>query len=70
MDRVQVGSIRRDEINGFLAEHGIYHSKEVTFSESSYTIKSMRRNEKGEYLLSEDHPGEPIWDVEVFTYGN
>lgn len=67
---ILIGTIKRDEINGFLADHGIYHAKEVTFDESSYTVKSFRRDEKGEYILSRDHPGQPIEDVEVFSYGN
>jgi hypothetical protein len=67
---IELGTIKRDEINGFLADHGIYHAKEVTFSESSYTVKSFRRNDEGKYILSQEHPGRPIEDVEVFMYGN
>lgn len=67
---VQIGTIKRDEIMGFLADHGIYHSKEVTFSESSYMVRTFRRDDKGEYILSLDHPGQPIEDIEVFSYGN
>jgi hypothetical protein len=66
----QVGTIKSSEINGFLADHGIYHAKEVKFTETGYTVVRFRRDEKGEYLLSRDHPGEPIIDEESFTYGN
>jgi hypothetical protein len=65
-----LGNIKRDEINGFLADHGIYHAREVTFNESGYTVVKYRRDEKGQYMLSADHPGSPIEDVEVFSYGN
>ena len=65
-----IGTIKRDEINGFLADHGIYHAKEVIFGDSSYTVRSFRRDDKGQYIVSKEHPGEPIEDVEVFSYGN
>lgn len=66
-----VGNIRRDEINGFLADHGIYHAKEVKFTESGYTVVKFRREEiSNAYIISQEHPGQPIIDEETFTYGN
>jgi hypothetical protein len=58
------------ELTKFFEDHGIFHSKQVTFNIDSYTVVSHRRDEDGRYMLSKDHPGEPIIDEEEFTYAD
>jgi hypothetical protein len=58
------------ELTEFFESHGIFHSKEVIFEVGHYTVRSYRRDDEGKYILSQEHPGQPIEDVEVFTYGH
>lgn len=67
---VQRGTITKQEINDFLESHGILHSRQVTFDVTGYKVHSFRRDEDGKYILSKEHPGMPIEDVEDFVYGN
>jgi hypothetical protein len=64
------GSIAMSELTAFLESHGIFHSKKVTFEIDSYTVVSYRRDKDGRYMLSQDHPNEPIIDEETFVYGH
>jgi hypothetical protein len=64
------GTITKADIANFFEIHEITHSNYVIFEPTHYTVKSYRRDEEGKYVLSKEHPGEPIIDEETFTYAD
>ena len=70
MSPVKKGGITQKALTDFLFMHGIDHSVKVVFEREHYTVYTYRRDENGKYTLSQDHPGNPIEDVEVFSYGD
>lgn len=62
--------LTRQAVNDFLELHGIEHAEKVVLEIDGYTVHTFRRDKDGKYMASQDHPGEPIRDVEVFVYGN
>lgn len=64
------GKVTRQALAEFFEAHNIFHAERVVFDLDGYTVHSFRRNEDNKYVISQDHPGEPIREVEHFIYGD
>lgn len=64
------GKVTRQALAEFFEAHDIRHAERVVFDVDGYTVHSFRRDGDDKYVLSQDHPGEPIREVEHFLYGN